>query len=251
VKADLRSVFVVCLVTAKALASGATTVPQFDAAIATARLATSPGGVAVTRAEIQGATGFFLYDDSVVDATEAAALAARLADPAWFAALTGAASSYAQFFQELNQPGPVPSVAFSQLTSTTAQLFGATGALSNAAAVQEGFIPNGTGVANQGTLQQAYLDAFNASPGTFLPANPREVIATLAGSTVSGLPSQDEVDGAFAHALRIARNSNRFYIASWKSPGRGAPGDLGGYVIAAVSTDRRFVRFIEVTVWVE
>ncbi len=200
---------------------------------------------------MQGATNFFFSDDSVVDSLEAGALTTRLADPAWVAPLTGSALSYAKFFQELNQSGPVPSVSFAQLTSTTAQLFGATGALSNAATVQEGFIPNGTGVATQATLQQAYLDGFGAYPGTFRPANPREVINALTGTTVSGLPTPDEVDGAFAQVLQIARNSNRFYLASWQSPGRGAPGDIGGYVIAAVSTDRRFVRFIEVTVWAE
>jgi hypothetical protein len=234
-----------------ALADGATTIPQFDADIAAARSAASNGGVAVTRAEMRGAINRFIGDDSTIDAAERAHLGAKLADASFRSNVNGQALKYAQDTLELNQDGAVPSISFAQITATTEALFGAAGALSNAAAPQEGFVPNGAGVATQRVLLQGYLDGFNAVSGVFIPVNFSELRARLGERTVSGQPSDDEADGALAYLNQIARNSGRLYLASWKSPGRGAPGDLGGYVVAAVSSDRRFVRMVEVTTWVE
>jgi hypothetical protein len=46
--------------------------------------------------------------------------------------------------------------------------------------------------------------------------------------------------------------ASRLYLASWISGGRGGePGNIGGGVIAAVSSDRRAVRFLEVRGWTE
>jgi len=41
-------------------------------------------------------------------------------------------------------------------------------------------------------------------------------------------------------------------LASWISSHRGGgPGDTGGLVVAAISTDRRFVRLFEIHSWAE
>jgi hypothetical protein len=240
-----------CGTSTLALALGATTIPQFDADILAARLNTSAGGTSVTRLEMQNALSRFVGDDGQVDSDERAHLVGRLADAAWKININGPALKYAQDFLEVNEQGPIPSIAFDQIVEPPSVLFGANGALAGASAVAQGFIPRGTGLATQATLQQGYLDAFNASPSLFLPVNARELLERLAQATVSGVPFVDEIDGAFAYLNQISRNSSRLYLASWKSPGRGAPGDLGGYVVAAVSSDRRTVRFIEVTTWVE
>ncbi len=244
-------VSVTLLFAQQALADSATTIPQFDGDIAAARLAASNGGVAVTRAEMSGAVNRFIGDDGNIDATERAHLSAKLADATFRVNVNGQAQKYAQDTLELNQEGPVPSISFAQITATTQELFGAAGALSSAASPQEGFVPNGAGVATQRVLLQGYSDGFNAVSSLFTPVNFSELRARLGARTVAGLPSDDEADGALAYINQVARNSGRLYIASWKSPGRGAPGDLGGYVVAAVSSDRRFVRMVEVTTWVE
>jgi hypothetical protein len=235
-----------------AFANGATTVPQFDAAIAAARLATSPGGTQVTRGELRGAISFFLSDDGVIDSVERSHLTGRLASAAFLTGVTSQARKYATDFVELNDGGPTAplSVADTQVPITT--LVGATGRFTSVAWSQEGFLPSGAGVTNQITVQTAYRDAFNADPRTFDPINLRELVEALSRPVDGGAPIQDEIDGAVALLTQISRNSNRLYLGSWITNGRGGgPGDLGGYVIAAVSTDRRFVRFLEVRTFTE
>ncbi len=232
-------------------AAGATTVPQFDAAVATARTAPSPGGTAVTRDELRGAIDFFLADDSNVDAVERAHLSSSLANSSWRIGVNGSALKYGADFVELNDGGPVAPLNVYGVSQTPLELFGAAGAMTNAAWVQEGFIPNGQGVTNQQTLQDAYAAAFQAGASTFKPINNRELLEKLSGNVDFGTPSKDELDGAMATIVQISRNSNRLYLASWHTPGRFQPGDLGGYVVAAVSSDRRFVRFVEIRTWSE
>lgn len=233
------------------LAAGATTVPQFDAAVATARTAASPGGTAVTRDELRGAIDFFLSDDANVDAVERAHLSSVLANPSWRVGVNATALKYATDFAELNDGGPVAPLNVYGVAQTPLELYGAPGALTNVSWVQEGFIPNGQGVTNQETLQNTYAAAFQANPSTFKPINNRELLEKLAQNVDFGTPSKDEIDGAMAVIVQISRNSNRLYLASWHTPGRFHPGDLGGYVVAAVSTDRRFVRFVEIRTWSE
>lgn len=232
-------------------AAGATTVPQFDTAVATARTAGSPGGTAVTRAELRGALDFFLFDDSQVDAVERAHLSSVLANSSWRIGVNGSAIKYATDFSELNNGAVVAPLSVYGISQTPLELYGAAGAMTNASWIQEGFIPNGQGVTNQDTLQNAYAMAFQANASTFKPINNRELLEQLESNVDFGTPSKDEIDGAMATIVQISRNSNRLYLASWNTPGRFQPGDLGGYVIAAVSTDRRFVRFIEIRTWSE
>jgi len=235
-----------------AAASSATTIPQFDAAIASARQATSAGGAQVMRAEMRNAVSFLLIDDGVLDTAERTYLKGRLADAAFLTGVTSQAKTYASDVVELEDNGPVAPLTVNEVTTPIATLIGATGPLTSSAWVQEGFIPNGAGVTNQATLQSAYRDAFNADPRRFDPINVRELTKLLAGNTIRGVPSDDEVDGSTALITQISRNSNRLYAGSWITNGRGGgPGDVGGIVIAAVSSDRRFVRFFEVVVWSE
>jgi len=252
-RTTMLSVLACGALAAPAFANGATTVPQFDAAIAAARLATSPGGTQVTRAEMRGAANQFLVDDGVVDGVERSYLVGRLTDTAFLTGVTGQGKKYASDFVELNDGGPTAPLAVSDGQTPIAQLIGATGALTSVAWSQEGFIPNGAGVTNQITLQTAYRDAFNADPRNFDPISVRELTNTLARHVDGGgTPSEDEIDGAAALITQISRNSNRLYLGSWITNGRGGgPGDLGGYVVAAVSTDRRFVRFFEVRTFSE
>ncbi|WP_233595281.1 MULTISPECIES: hypothetical protein [Corallococcus] len=74
----------------------------------------------------------------------------------------------------------------------------------------------------------------------------KELIARLSGNIFSATPTVDEVEGATAFITAISRNSNRLYVTGWSCRGCGAPGYTAGYVIAAVSTDRRFVRMVSV-----
>jgi hypothetical protein len=137
-------------------------------------------------------------------------------------------------------------------SAPVAQLFGATGALTNAAWPKEGFIPYGAGITNQATLQATYLAAYEASASYFDPVTVRELLVMLSGRLESGTPSIDEIEGAQAFIVEISRNSNRLFVAPWSASSRGGqPGDLGGFVVAAVSSDRRFVRFVEFHTWTE
>jgi hypothetical protein len=187
-----------------AAASGTTTIPQFDANIAAARLTSSPGGTQILRSEMRAAVIRLITDDSILDAAERAHLASRLADAAWGAGVTSAARKYAVDFAELNDGGPVAPLSVSDPQIPIADQIGATGALTSTAWVQEGFIPNGAGVTNQITLKTVYRDAFDANPSNFDPINVRELIEALSRTTLSGAPSADEIDGTVALISQIA-----------------------------------------------
>ncbi|ATB30113.1 hypothetical protein [Melittangium boletus] len=238
---------------APALADSAASIASFTSKMTAARAATSPGGTAVVRSEIAGALNGSFFLDGHVDAQERAYLATQLGDALFLQGLTGQAKKYLTDFHELNDAADREApLTLGPVAGTTAELFGASGALSRSARVKEGYIPNGQGVANQVTLSNQYTQYFGGGydyPLSFEPINPRELIAKLQASTYFGTPSQDEVDGALAYVTEISRNSNRLYIAYWHTEGRGGPGEAAGFVVAAVSTDRRFVRMLEVLSW--
>jgi hypothetical protein len=224
--------------------------PMFESSMRTARSATSAEGAVVNRTEIRGALGSFLHDDGVVDSGERAYLAPKVNDATFLTGFTTDARSYFSSFHELNDAASTSApLSVYPVSQTPAQAFGVSGVLSNSAAIQEGFIPYNQGVANQYTLQWAYYSSFDiTNVGTFDPKTEAELRSELALPGVT----QAEINGAVAYINQIAGNSKRIYIASWKNEyGRGAPGDLGGFVVAAVSTDRRFVRYIEFQTWSE
>lgn len=234
-----------------ALASLNVSQPLFESKVNTARGSSSPEGAVVNRSEIRGALSSFIgYDDGTVDASERSYLSTRVNDPVFLTGFSTDARTYFSGFYELNDAAtssaPLDVYPVSQ---TPAQAFGVSGVLSNSASIQEGFIPNGQGVANQYTLQWTYYSYFDITGvSTFDPTSEAELRSALAlpGAT------QAEIDGAVAYINQIAGNSKRIYIASWKNEyGRGYPGDLGGFVVAAVSTDRRFVRYVEFVTWSE
>jgi hypothetical protein len=235
--------------------SASATIPVFTSKIAAARTASSPGGTTVTRAEMAGALNSSFIRDMSVDSQERAHLGAQLGDANFLKGLTAQAKKYATDFYELNDAASTEApLSLNTVAGATSDLFGATGALSRSARVMEGYIPNGQGVANQVTLSNQYTLFFGSgydSPLYFEPINPRELTERLKGQIMYGTPSLDEVDGAAAYVNEISRNSARLYVADWRTAGRGGPGDGGGYVVAAVSSDRRFVRMLEVLVWSE
>jgi hypothetical protein len=224
----------------------------FERATDSARQISSGGGNAVTRAELRHAIGFFQHDDGVISTAERTCLANFLADPAAQEALSGAARKYAVEFLELNAELPPAPVAVSDLQTSLVDLFGAAGALTSSVWLQEARVTSSGAVISQATLRSAYGRAFGGSAGTFDPINVRELVNELSGRLELGTPAQDEVDGVVAYLTQGPKAASRLYLASWIAAGRGAdPGDLGGVVIAAVSSDRRTVRFVEVHGWTE
>jgi hypothetical protein len=218
--------------------------------MSTARAAASPEGMTVNRSEIRGALGSFLYDDSVVDASERAYLAPKVNDTVFLTGFTPDARTYFSSFYELNDAATSSApLSVYPVSQTPAQAFSVNGVLSGSASIQEGFIPYNQGVANQYTLQWTYYSSFDITNiGTFDPTSEAELRSALAlpGAT------QAEIDGAVAYINQIAGNSKRIYKASWRNDyGRQYPGGLGGFVVAAVSTDRRFVRYVEFLTWSE
>ncbi|RKG86849.1 hypothetical protein [Corallococcus terminator] len=240
----------VLLTAPTALATSTTSIPAFEASITTARGTTSPGGATVLRSEIKTALDAFLNDTggfTGVDSAERAYLTTRLNDTPFQQSLTGTAAKYFADFYELNDASAVGAPLYlSPVAGTAASLYGATGPLANSSRIQEGYIANGQGIANQATLGEAFSSYFGPQSSAFAPITVKELIATLSAGTVSGTPTVDEVEGATAYITAISRNSNRLYITGWSCRGCGAPGWTGGYVIAAVSTDRRFVRMVSV-----
>ncbi|WP_223643168.1 hypothetical protein [Corallococcus sp. EGB] len=182
-----------------------------------------------------------------VDGAERAYLTTRLNDSPFQQSLTGTAAKYFADFYELNDATtPVAQWSFNPVAQTPASLYGATGPLANSSTIREGFIPNNQGVvANQSILMEAF-SYFGPQSSIFEPITVKELIALLSTRTVSGTPTVDEVEGAVAYITAISRNSNRLYYTGWSCRGCGAPGYTAGYVIAAVSTDRRFVRMVNV-----
>ncbi|WPB80515.1 hypothetical protein KYC5002_15395 [Archangium violaceum] len=233
-----------------ALAGLSTTQPMFESRMNTARAATSPEGAVVNRSEIRGALSSFLYDDSVVDSGERAYLAPKVNDATFLTGFTTDARSYFSSFHELNDAATTAApLSVYPVDETPAEAFGVSGVLSNSADIQEGFIPYSQGVANQYTLQWTYYSSFDITNiSTFDPTTEAELRSALTrpGAT------QAEIDGAVAYVNQIAGSSKRIYKASWRNDyGRQYPGGLGGIVIAAVSTDRRFVRYVEFVTWSE
>ncbi|MCP3064132.1 hypothetical protein LXT21_35705 [Myxococcus sp. K38C18041901] len=244
----------VVLAATPALADSTTTIPAFAADIAAARLATSPGGTTVIRAEMRGAVDRFLQDDSKVDAVERAYLADRINDLTFKQGVTATAMKYLIDTHELNDGLTWYSPLWLDvLPQTPADYFGATGPLTTSTEIMEGNIPNGQGVANQRTLTYKAAAAFGLQGvSNFTPITVQELLAMLKGHVINGTPNADEVDGALAFITQVSRNSNRLYTTGWSCQtycGGGGPGDAGGFFIAAVSTERNFVRMVRVTTW--
>ncbi|RKG77290.1 hypothetical protein D7W79_15700 [Corallococcus exercitus] len=233
-----------------AFATSTTSIPAFEASITTAKSASSPGGTTILRSEIRNALNAFLYDTggpTGVDSAERAYLTTRLNDTPFQQSLTGTAAKYYADFYELNDAtAPVAQWAMNPVAQTPASLYGATGPLASSSSIREGAIPSSQGVvANQSILMEAF-GSFGPQAGIFEPITVKELLALLSGHTVAGTPTVDEVEGALAYITAISRNSNRLYYSTWSCRGCGAPGYTAGYVVAAVSTDRRFVRMVNV-----
>lgn len=227
-------------------------VESFERATDSARQISSGGGDAVTRAELRSAIGFFQHDDGVISSDERTCLANFLADPEAQDALSGSARKYAVEFLELNADLPPAAFAISDVQTPLVELFDAAGALTSSVWMQEARLTSAGSVISQATLRAAYGRAYNASAGTFDPINLRELTNELSGRVELGTPSQDEVDGVLAYLTQGSKAASRLYLASWIGSGRGGDaGDIGGVVIAAVSSDRRTVRFLEVHAWTE
>ncbi|MBZ4335258.1 MULTISPECIES: hypothetical protein [unclassified Corallococcus] len=236
------------LFSAPAFADSTTSIPAFEASITAAKSATSPGGATILRSEIRTALDAFLNDVGPgVDSAERAYLTTRVNDTPFQQSMTGTAAKYFADFYEVNDAlftgYPLNLYPVAQ---TPAVLFGATGSFSSAR-IAEGYIPNGQGIANQQTLGEAFSNAFGPQASIFEPITVRELIAQLSAYSYN----VDEVEGAVAYITQISRNSNRLYRTGWSCRGCGAPGYTQGFAIAAVSTDRRFVRMMSVTTYAD
>ncbi|NOK35074.1 hypothetical protein HMI49_17890 [Corallococcus exercitus] len=240
------------LFAAPALADSTTSIPAFEASITAAKSTTSPGGTTIVRAEIRTALEAFVYDTGGpvgVDSAERAYLTTRLNDTPFQQSLTGTAAKYYADFYELNDATFTSHPLYQgSVSGTAASLFGATGPLASNADIKEGYIPNGQGIANQTTLGTAFSTYFEPPVGPFQPITVKELIERLGTTSIKGsIPSVDEVEGAVAYITQISRNSNRLYAADWTCRRCSfSPWNTRGYVIAAVSTDRRFVRMVSV-----
>ncbi|NMO20941.1 hypothetical protein HPC49_07190 [Pyxidicoccus fallax] len=236
-----------------ALADSTNTISDFDERIGVARQASSPSGATVTRAEMKAAVDLFLKDDQQVDAAERAHMGAKLASSTFLTGVTGAARKYLIDTHELNDTAttaaPLGNFPVSQ---PPAELYGAEGDLALYSEIREGYIPNGQGVANQLTL----VETFNNNSGLyvkrvnyFTPISTQELIERLSTQYITTQPTVDEVEGALAYIHQIYRNSSRLYIASYTYSYYS--GWTEGFVVAAVSSDRRFVRFVDVLTYGE
>lgn len=259
-KSLLGGVFVL-LAAPAAFAGSTTTIPAFDAKIAAARGATSPGGTTIIRGEMSDALHVFIDGDGysephVVDAAERAYLGTKVNNATFLTGVADTAKQFLDAFYELDDAATTPAPLYlGYLDSPPADLYGVDGPLAVASTIVEGYIPYGQGVANQLTLLTAIDDSRElgyGNPEAFYPINPSELVETL--SQTAGYdyetPMPEEVDGAAAFITQISGNSGRLYKADWGCF-RGCQGDVGGYIIAAVSTDRRFVRVVKVITWRE
>ncbi|NMO19298.1 hypothetical protein HPC49_26360 [Pyxidicoccus fallax] len=246
---------VVLLAAPAALAGSATSIPAFDAKIAAARGATSPSGTTVVRAEMVDALAHFTnYDDGKVDTAERAYLTTKVSDATFLTGVDAEAKTYLTQFYELNDAATTAAPLYlNWVQQSPAELYGASGSLADASEIVEGYIPRGLGVANQVTLVQSAYETFRTdSARNFEPITLAELEETLATRYFGDPVTEAEVQGALTYINQISRNSGRIYQASWQCNGcGGGPGDLGGYIIAAVSSDRRFVRMVKVWTWTE
>ncbi|MBN1210725.1 MAG: hypothetical protein JXB05_38105 [Myxococcaceae bacterium] len=239
----------VLLAAPAALADTSTSVPAFEAKIATARTSSSPGGTTVNRAEMSGALDSFWTDDWMVDVDEHAYLGTKLASPTFLAGIDAAAQDFLRDFHELNDGQWAAEVDFQPVSTPASQLFGASGPLANSADIAEGALIS-QGVANNDTmlyaygyvLAQGYEDLF-----WFSPITPAQLVQVLSGSANQQTPSQAEVNGAAAYLTAISGEGERLYLGYWHSYLWG--GESAGYVIAAVNEDRDFVRMVRVISW--
>ena len=241
----------VLLSSSAAFAGGATTIPAFDAKIATARGASSPGGTTITRAEMRGAVDLLINDDNHVDAAERAHLGAKLGSATFLTGVNASAKKYLSDTYELNDTATTAAPLGSfPVAQTPAELYGANGGLADYSVIREGYIPNGQGVANQLTLVETFNNnAPYKGVSYFTPITTQELAAVLGANHYAFTATVDEVEGAMAYIYQTYRNSNRLYIGYWS--GSYHSGYMNGFVIAAVSSDRRFVRFVEVLTYGE
>jgi hypothetical protein len=255
-RSSLKSLLggLVLLAAPAALADSAANITLFDSRMASARTSTSASGTTVTRAEMKNALDA-LDSDSWVDAAEHAHLATKVVSTTFLTGLAADAKLYLNLFHELNDAEAYGApLSMDAVSGTPAQLYGASGPLANSSRIQEGSIAEGDGVANQATLMETYGWAFGSSydyPYFFELVNETELRTRLQQRTYSGTPTTAEVNGAVAYLKQVSGTGQRLYISSWRSMGRGGPGESAGFVVAAVSPDRLFVRMVEVLTWAE
>ncbi|MDC0708969.1 hypothetical protein POL68_10890 [Stigmatella sp. ncwal1] len=243
---------VVLLSAPLSLADSSTTIPAFEAKVAAARSPSSPGESTVVRPEMSEALGFFLYDDGTLDSQERAHLGTRLADAAFLAGVDAQAQKYFTDFYHLNDGATVPAVPHLWWPDATPEeLYGVSGPLADASVIRDGYVE---GIANQVTLVNAAYTSFgiDRQPSHFVPIDTNELIAELSVRYDGQTVTEEEVNAAAAYITWISRNSLLLYKASWNcSHCGGGPGDMGGSIFAAVSTDRRRVRMVRIRTWVE
>lgn len=227
-----------------------TSIVAFERATAAARAPQSGNGSKVSRAELRNALSFFLHDDGTIDAGERGHLGACLADPAWRATVSDSALAYAIELHELVAESAPVSVTTAEVPGPLVDVLGAAGALTSSLWLQEGRV-SGAGVLSHAALRAAYGRAYNASVGPFDPIDRRELSNELSGRLELGMPTKPELEGVLAYLGQGPRPAFRLYLAQWVATSRESnPGEeLGGVVIAAVSADRKTVRFVELRVW--
>lgn len=244
----------VLLAAPAALADSAANIALFDSRMASARTSTSASGTTVTRAEMKSALDA-LDSDSWVDAAEHAHLATKVGHSTFLTGLAADAKLYLTLFHELNDAEEYGApLGMDAVSATPAQLYGASGPLASSSRIKEGSIAEGDGVANQVTLMETYGWAFGSgydNPYFFEPVNETELRTRLAQRTYSGTPTAAEVNGAVTYLKQVSGTGQRLFISSWRSMGRGGPGESAGFVVAAVSNDRLTVRMVEVLTWAE
>jgi len=237
-----------------ALADSAANIALFDSRMTSARASTSASGTTVTRAEMVNALDAFA-SDYWVDAAEHAHLATKVGNATFLTGVAADAKQYLNAFHELNDAADYGNpLSMDGVSGTPAQLYGASGPLASSSRIQEGSIAEGDGEANQVTLTETYGWAFGSgydNPYFFQPVTEAELRTRLQQRTYSGTPTAAEVDGAVAYLKQVSGTGQRLYISSWRSMGRGGPGESAGFVVAAVSPDRLFVRMVEVLTWAE
>ncbi|MCE9669628.1 hypothetical protein LY474_17675 [Myxococcus stipitatus] len=234
-----------------ALADSSTSIPVFQSRVAAARAPSSPGGVQVLRAELVEAINALFYDDLALDAAERAFLGDRIHDLPFNVDVTASAQKYLIDFHELNDLATTSAPLGLEFVAPTPQeQYGVSGPLAAVSEVAEGYIPNGLGVANQITLRQKAAEVFLTDnlDYLFIPITPRELIQRLSTPMSHGTALPDEVDGAASLITQISRNSNRLYVLGWSCE---RCGGSRGLIVAAVSTDRRFVRMVKFRTYVD
>ena len=226
-------------------------VPAFQAQLSTARAPVSVEGVSISRTEMKEALDAFWRDDGMVDADEHAVVDGMLVDPAFLGSASGPAREYLRAFGELNDSGEAAPLLLQRVTRSGAELFGASGPLAQTAGVAEGLVPQGQGAINHDTLLAAYHQTLadpNApeEPFWFEPITQRQLVDLLQGTaSQQQQPTPDEVDGAVAYLNQVSLGSTHLYAGHWRARPHGE--ELTGYVIAAVSPDRRLLRMVRVT----